>query len=64
MFNRKKIETLKWQVTDLQADNVRQQEQIWQLRADLETLLKYLCVEFVNVKERRVQAVKPYTEVL
>lgn len=56
MFNRKKIEHLKWDIKLLQSSNESQQNQIWELRADLEKLAQYLRVEFVNVNERRVQA--------
>lgn len=62
MFNRRKIENLKWDIKLLESSNESQQKQIWELRADLEKLARYLRVEFVDVNERRVQAVIPKSE--
>lgn len=57
MFNREKIKDLEFKVDVLAKENERLRQQIWEVSGDLTRLMDYLLVRFVNVNERRVQAV-------
>lgn len=63
MFNREKIEALTHRVDSLGRERDSLQSQVWELRNDLEELLKRLGLTFQTVNERRLVAVvKPKTE--